>query len=438
MLATALSLTVGHRAGTSTAGRGGGPTTRPTSVLGVSVQAWFSNDEASIAPGERITLPLTVHNLAQTTESYTILPAGLAASWTSVSSGNLTLFGGSQEVVEVTITPPALPSTTAGTTAIAIRVIPLSDPDDAVVAEATVAIEPYDDCRIVPLQPVQRARHRATFEFMVENHGNTVASCRLHLVDPTGRIDGDFDPPAIGVAPGGASLVRLKARAQRGVFRRASRTLDFEIEAARQGHDPVSARLALVQSPTIPAAALGRAAAVVALVGGLALAWFALIEPAIDDAATKAVDERVDELSTDGSTPSAAVTTTVPDAGDDASAAAQGTPQYFRLAVAAPLTQVLDQTYTVPGDQIFDVTDIRISNPFNDSGVATLLINGEQTMTWSLSNIRGSFFEPRITPLRLQPGDNVTLSVKCDEIGDVSRSTCTNEVLISGRSLPAG
>jgi hypothetical protein len=406
-------------------------------VLGVSVQAWFSNDEATIAPGEQLILPLTVHNLAQTTESYTILPAGLAASWTSVSLGNLTLFGGSQEVIDVTITPPALPSTSAGATAIAIRVIPLGDPDDAVVAEATVAIDAYDDCRIVPLQPVVRARHRATFEFMVENHGNTVASCRLHLVDPTGRIDGDFDPPAIGVAPGGSSLVRLKARAQRGLFRRSSRTLDFEIEAARQGHDPVSAPLALVQSPSIPTAAVGRAAVAIALVAGLLLAWFALVQPAIEDAVRDEVDRQIGAIGPDGSTPVPDVTTTVPDTDQGDATTDPGTPDYFRLAAAAPLTQVVTETRTIPDGQIFDVTDVRIGNPFDDTGVATLLVNDEQLFTWSLANVRGSYFEPRVTPIRLQPGDNVTFSVRCDEIGDVNRSTCTNEVLVGGLTLAA-
>ncbi|TFH16445.1 MAG: hypothetical protein E4H05_07140, partial [Acidimicrobiales bacterium] len=165
----------------------------------MSVQAWFSHDEISAVPGSTLTLPLTIHNLGDSTESYTIVPAGLAASWTNVSRGNLTLFGGSQEVIDIEVSPPELSTTTAGPTAIAIRIIPLGDADDAMVAETTLVVEPFDDCRIVALQPIQRSRHRATYEFMVENHGNTVASCRLHLIDSTDRVDGDFDPPAVGV-----------------------------------------------------------------------------------------------------------------------------------------------------------------------------------------------------------------------------------------------
>jgi hypothetical protein len=407
-------------------------------VLGVSVHAWFSNDELSIAPGTSLTLPLTVHNLGDETESYTIVPAGLSASWTTITPGNLTLFGGSQEVIDVTISPPALSSTTAGPTSIAIRIIPLGDSDDAVVAEATLVVEPFDDCRIVALQPIQRARHRATYEFMVENHGNTVASCRLHLVDSTERVDGDFDPPAVGVGPGAATLVRLKARAARSGFRRATRTLDFEVEAGRQGLPPVAAPMSLVQSPTIPGAVLARVAAVVALVAAAVLAWFAVIEPAIDEAVADQVERQIADIEpagpTDGTDSGTDTMDTTPDAGDQTTESA-GTSTLIRLAVDAELTQTADQSATIPDGGVFDMTDIRVENPYNDRGIATLLVNSEPLFIWSLENIRGSFFEPRITPIRLDPGDNLTFSVKCDEIGDTGRSTCTNAVVIIGRTI---
>lgn len=406
------------------------------SVLGVSVHAWFSNDEMSLAPGGSLTLPLTIHNLGDETESYTIVPAGLTASWTTIVPGNLTLFGGSQDVIDVTIAPPALPSTTSGPTAISIRVIPLGESDDAIVAEATLVIEPFDDCRIVALQPIQRARRRATYEFMVENHGNTVSSCRLHLVDPSERMDGDFDPPAVGVGPGSATLVRLKARATRGGFRRATRTLDFEIEAARQGLDPVVTPMSLVQSPTIPGAVLARAAAVIALLAAAVLAWFAVVKPTIEDAAADQVDRRLEVFtfqdSSDGG-PDVVTSTTQPST--DGTSDSAGIPTFIRLEVDAPGTQTADQSTTLADGAGFEMTDVRVENANGDRGTATLLVNTEPLFIWSLENVRGSLFEPRITPIRLQAGDNITFSVKCDEIGDTSSATCSNAVNIGGLTI---
>jgi len=271
---------------------------------------------------------------------------------------------------------------------------------------------------------------------MVENHGNTVTSCRLHLIDPSERVDGDFDPPAVGVGPGAATLVQLKARAKRGGVRRSTRTIDFEVEAGRQGLPPVAAPMSLVQSPTVPGAVIARVAAVVAVLAATTLAWIAVVKPTIENAAADQVDRRLDEL-----TPPEAVVgapdvpgDTTPET-DDGAAENVGTSTFVRLPVDAPLTQTADQSTTLPDGAVFDMTDIRVENPFNDRGVATLLVNSEPVFIWSLENVRGSVFEPRITPIRLDPGDNITFSVRCDEIGDASRTTCTNAVNIVGVSI---
>lgn len=405
----------------------------------VSLQAWFSNDEVEIEPGSSITAKLSVHNLSESTESYTIVPSGLTANWVTIERGNLTLFAGSQDVIDVVVRPPMLPSTTAGPTVIGVRVIPANEPDDTVVGETTLDVQPFDDRRIVALQPVVRARRRASYEFMVENHGNGLASCRLRLIDASNRVDGTFDPPAVGVAPGGASLVRLKSKAKRGVFRRSIRTLDFEVEAEQPGHSPAATDMSLVQPPTIPGVLIGRVAAVALLVAAAAGAWFGVVRPEIRDAADQRVDEQlqrfeglVEEAQDSGS--SAVVTpTTVPSA--TAINPDEGEPDFFRLTTEAGQDATADSSFTVPSGQLFDITDIRIENSNNDGGSASLSINGEEAFVWRLENIRGSFFEPTITPKRLNPGDNVTFSVRCGAIGDLGVGNCFNAVNVGGRVI---
>ncbi|NND75296.1 MAG: hypothetical protein HKN44_09850 [Ilumatobacter sp.] len=405
----------------------------------MSVQTWFSSDEIGAVPGTELILPLSIQNLGDSTESYTIVPAGLSASWTTVTRGNVTLFGGSQDVVDIHVTPPRISTTSAGPNVIAVRVIPQGAPDDAVVAEIVLMVQPFDDRRIVTLQPMQRARHRAVYEFMVENHGNGLASCRLRLIDRTNRIDGSFDPPAVGVAPGGGNLVRLKARASRGLFRRSTRTLDFEVEAEQQGHEPAIASLTLVQPPTIPLAAVARVAAVLALVGAAVAAWFGVVRPEIRDAADSRVDERIAELTpADPDDPDPPPTTLVDEPAVPTTEVAVAEPTFFRLSVDAPLTQTADASLSIPATDVFDLTDLRIENSLNESGVATLLLNGDTLFQWSLSNIRGQLFEPNITPIRLEPQDNVTFAVRCDAVGaESSKSTCTTAINLGGLIRPA-
>jgi len=130
----------------------------------VSVQVWFAQDEISVRPGESTSLSLAVENVGDRTESYVVIPAGLTAAWTTVTRPNITLFGGSRDVIEVVVRPPAIHSTTAGPTSVSVRVIPQGTPDDAVVAETIATVNAFDDLRITALQPLQRGRRRATFE----------------------------------------------------------------------------------------------------------------------------------------------------------------------------------------------------------------------------------------------------------------------------------
>lgn len=408
----------------------------------MSVQSWFSNDDVEIEPGSSIVLKLSLQNLGEATDSYTVVPSGLTADWVQVDRGSVTLFGGSLDVIDITIAPPKLPSTTSGPTVIGVRIISTSSPDDNIVAETTLNVQPFDDRRIVALQPVIRSRRRANYEFMVENHGNGLASCRLRLIDPSNRVDGSFDPPAVGVAPGGASLVRLKARAKRGAFRRAVRTLDFQVEAEQPGHEPTDANLSMVQPSTVSLASVGRAVAVAAVVGGLIGAWFGVVRPEIRDAAAEQVDERltefddaIDEIAAQNDVESPITTEPPVDEGDGRPVEDIGEPGFFRLTATPAALSTGDQAYTVPEGQLFDLTDIRIENANNDTGRAALLINGEEAYVWSLANIRGQSFEPSITQIRLEPGDNLTFSVRCDAVGDPALGTCFNAVNVGGRSI---
>ena len=66
--------------------------------------------------------------------------------------------------------------------------MPQSDPDDVRSAETTLNIASSFDRRLDVLQPALRGRRSATYEMMLENRGNTQASCRLHLVDQPARL----------------------------------------------------------------------------------------------------------------------------------------------------------------------------------------------------------------------------------------------------------
>ena len=412
------------------------------SVAVVSVQVWFAQDEISVQPGESTSLSLAVENVGEHTESYTVIPAGMTAAWTTVTRPNITLFGGSRDVIEVVVRPPAIHTTSAGPTAVSVRVIPQGDPDEAVVAETIATVTAFDDRRITALQPLQRGRRRATFEFMVENHGNNLASCRLHLVDASPRVDGAFDPPAVGVAPGSASLVRLKLTAQRSFLRRAERQLDFEIEATEQDHAPATGRATLIQPPTIPAGTMVRViGALAAVVAAIAL-WSSVVKPAIEDAAADAVDDRINEVGVSPSTTIGATPNTQPEASTEVApgfvaAAETGEPISWRISVDVGINQDRSESLSVPPDSRFMLSDVVFQNTNGDIGTAQLLRNGDVLYEIDLGAMNSANeFQPRVTPIPFGPNDNVVLAVDCLAAGKTSGTGCEIAVLLGGRIVP--
>lgn len=392
-------------------------------------------------PGESTTLSLSIENAGEHTETFTVLPAGLAAGWTTVTRSTITLFGGSIDVIEVVIRPPAIHTTSSGPNAVALRVIPQSDPDETTVAETVVYVEPFDDRRIVMLQPLQRARRRATYEFMLENHGNSLANCRLHLVDASNRVDGTFDPPAVGVAPGGSSLVRLRLRTKGRPFRGHEQQFSFEIEATEPDHTRAVARATLIQPATIPAHTIGRALLVAAGLAALVGAWFGVARPELRDAVDRAVDERVAELQqgAPATTIVAAPASTVPDEpAPQIPVATLGVVDAHRIAVDVAIGQDRSESVLVPPDSRYLLTDVVLQNPNNDLGTARLLQNDEVLYTWNLAEMtNANEFQPRVSALPFAPGDNIVFSVTCEAAGDVAATGCDVSVLLTGELVPA-
>lgn len=413
----------------------------------MSVQVWFVNDDVSVEPGSSVKLSVAVENASDTTESYSVVPAGMTAAWLQVSRSTITVFAGSRDVVEVEVKPPALPTTSAGPTSVAVQVIAHTDNEITASAETAIEVESFDDRRITLVQPVLQARRRATFDCMVENHGNGLANCRMQLVDLTERTDGTFDPPAVGIAPGGSELVKLKVRVRGGRFRRSRRQLEFGIEGTEVGRPPAMGRGMIIQPPTVSGRALGRLALAALVVGAVVAAWFGVIRPELRDAADRAVEDSVEDLTGQPPTEAAADTaTTVPlpvDAGGSvplppSTPTEGGDPFAFRLPVNVSIDSNRSEAFDLPPDQRFELTDLVLQNPNGDLGRAELRRGSEVLYVWDLGSIASANeFQPRVTPLPFEPGDSIVLSATCEVVGSPTGTGCEVAVLVGGMLYPA-
>ncbi|MBI4935817.1 MAG: hypothetical protein HY828_18190 [Actinobacteria bacterium] len=401
----------------------------------MAAQAWFSSGDVDVAPGTTAVLQLTVVNLSDTTDSFVLTPVGMPAGWTTLRPANLTLFGGTQQIIDVEVAPPMLPSTTAGPTALSVRIVPQHDPDNLTTAETTLIIGESFDRRLNVLQPALRGRRTATYDMMLENRGNTQASCRLHLVDPSGRIEGEFDPPAAGVEPGASTLVRLKVHTTGMQWQRHPRTVPFRIDADQPGSPTATSPATFVQTPVIPENLIGRLVAAGAALAVLAVAWVGLVKPAIDDAAQAAVDKAVPTQSTtldsspDAGSESTVVTTPVDD---------KGTIVNIPLPVSVPQGQSGANQYTVPAGKVLRVTDLIVQNPQVDNGTLVVSKDGNALFTYSFAPMFGlDVDQPLVTPLELAANQQLTVTVTCDGVSDLTATACNANVFVSGRLVDA-
>lgn len=413
--------------------RPGGRTTRhrrrSVALLLVTVQAQFEVEVAQVRPGDSVSLRLSVTNLGDATETCSLSPTGLAASWTTITPASITLFAGSQQTVVVQVSPPRLPSTTAGPTALGVRVVPLNEPDEVEHCEIGLDIAVTTDRRVTVLQPVLRGRRRAVYELLVENRGNSQANCTLYLIDPTGRLDGRFDPPATGVEPGGSSLVRLKLTATRRHWERRSRTLPFRVDADEPRVASVSADASFVQAPMLPERLGSRLAGLVVAAGLVVLAWAMAVRPAIDEAARRAVDDIAPVASVTPVVP----TDSAPEPTDTASTD-EGEPFSTVLTSGGPAAETSSQSYTVPDGMVLLVTDYVVQNPFADSGIVRLRL-GERELQWDLSlHLDGTDVVNRLlTPVAIAAGEAAVFEVDCAEVGRVGSASCSATALVAGR-----
>ena len=414
-----------------------------SSVAGMAAQAWFSRSDIEVVPGTSAVFQLTIVNLGDTTETFSLAPVGLAAGWTTIRPGSVTLFGGSQEVVDVEVQPPLLPSTTAGPTALTVRIVPQSDPDDVGSSETTLQVGPTFTRRLHMLQPALRARRTAVYEMMLENQGNTQASCRLHLLDPTGRVDGDFDPPAAGVEPGASTLIRLKVHANRLQWERRSRTVQFTIDADQPGCPTASAPVTFVQASMIPERLFARLLGVAFAIAALAAVWFGIVKPAVRDAADDAVAKQLPAaissttlvnatpIVPNDSVPVSTVVNVAPPVVDE------GTLFSKLLDPKAPAATTAAATIDVPAGQTFQLTDFALQNPDQDAGLAVLLNGTTAIYTISLADVQGDKRVSWVSPPEVPGGTSLVFQVTCNGPGGVASGACTASMFVSGRMVPA-
>ncbi|MEX0846752.1 MAG: hypothetical protein WD023_03155, partial [Ilumatobacteraceae bacterium] len=189
------------------------------------------------------------------------------------------------------------------------------------------------------------------------------------------------------------------------------------------------------QAPMVPERLLGRIGAALLVGGAIALAWVAVVRPAIDDAAADAVADQPIATATTIATPTTDVTGGT---GGTASATeTEGTPFATVLTSGSPAGQTSVQDYVVPAGSTLLLSDYLVQNPFGDAGMARLRI-GDRELEWDLAvHLDGTDVSNRlVTPLAIEAGESVSFQVDCGAVGQEGGTGCSATALVVGRLVP--
>ncbi len=182
----------------------------------------------------------------------------------------------------------------------------------------------------------------------------------------------------------------------------------------------------------------------------LIASWFAVVKPAIEDAAADAVDERIVEIAEAGqqetetetddeptATLPSASPVTIAETPEVVVETDPGEPVSYRIAVDVGINQDRSDSISIPPDSRYLLTDVVFQNTNGDIGTAQLLRNSDVLYEIDLGAMNSANeFQPRVTPIPFQPNDNLVLAVSCLAAGRTSGTGCEIAVLLGGRLVP--
>jgi hypothetical protein len=294
----------------------------------------LSPNAFAVEPGVPVTCIATVRNTTSVVESYTVSVIGDAAAWTDVAPNTISLLPDAERTVDIIFRPPRGPKPATGPVPFAVKIVPASHPDQSVVEEGTVTINPFT--ALVPLLVPQTSKGVRTGHHVLKltNEGNSPAHVKVSASDPDGnlRLKGGTDTVEVG--PGVTGAVRIAAHPRRIQYIGSSKHHPFQVVVEPSDAAPLIVNGGISQRavlpPWLPKAII---VAVVAIVG---LALLANQRSQVHDAAANGTT----------TTSTTATTTTTTSGGNTTTSSGGGTTTTSSSGTANQSTTVTEKTLT--------------------------------------------------------------------------------------------
>ena len=408
----------------------------------------------SVEAGATASCEIAVRNAGRVVDEFTFEVGGDAAQWITVEPAKLSLFPGAEATAQVRFQPPRASTTPAGTIPFAIIIVSREDPEAKSVEEGTVEVAPFFELSAEILPRTSRGSFSGKHQLAVDNRGNAKINAMLEAFDPDELLRLDIRPPAIVGEPGTATLATVRVRPKDRFLRGEPQTRPFQVEVRSEGAPAIRVDANYLQEAIIPRSIPKLLAVLAAIVAALAIAWFTILQPAVEseakesaDKATAAgvspLDARLKKLEAaggggGGGGTQATQSPTPPTDVRGTKLTAEGDPFDRRISKPVgentpPGTTASTSAYTVEDGEQLSITDLLIQNPHGDSGVLRIYRNTSTgralLLEERLENFRDLDYH-FVTPLVFGEGESISLDVQCSNAGQ--GTACTPALYFTG------
>ena len=223
-----------------------------------------------ITPGQATRTQVTITNLGQTVDWFTLTVEGVPASWLQLPDEEVQLNPGMQETVELYINVARVPNNLAQEYPVTVRARSREKPTEAGATSMCWTVQPFKE-EALHIEPRRvSGRGRATYAVTLQNSGNTLTQYELKGDDDEQKLAYQFGANQINLEPGQETRVRLAIRTRRHLLGGAVR-LPFQVHArSADSSTPLSTPGEFVNKALLPLWLLPVALIVIATAVGLA------------------------------------------------------------------------------------------------------------------------------------------------------------------------
>lgn len=201
----------------------------------MSPSATLETSGTTLEAGGGASVPLTVCNDRDVVDEYRFRVVGPLAQWATVEPERASVYPGDSATVTVLFRPPRSWEVAAGNAPYGVQVLPAQHPQDSVVAEGAVEVQPFweTSAELVPRTSEGRGggRHRVA----VDNRGNTPITVQLVPKDLEERLQLVLGAPALTIQPGTVQSADLRVRPRHRMWRGTRTAHPFTVELRPDG-----------------------------------------------------------------------------------------------------------------------------------------------------------------------------------------------------------